>query len=65
MNAWRINEDNLSFGTSFLLGNIYDPEDTVARGLRLGTDNGQLLLHKRVEQGGLSCVGTTKNTHEA
>ena len=38
--------------------------NAVARGLRLGRDDGQLLAHERIEQCGLARVGAAENANE-
>ena len=48
----------------FALGNVNDALNAVARGLRLGRDDGQLLAHQRIEQRGLARVGAAENADE-
>ncbi len=66
VNSWRIDQDNLAaiFALAFALGNVNYALNAVARGLRLGRDDGQLLAHERIEQSGLARVGAAEDTNE-
>src|SRR5271169_18060 len=65
MYTGSVDEHNLPARFFLLLGNLHNPQDAVARGLRLGTDNGQPFTHERVQQCGLAGVGTAKNANES
>ena len=66
MNSGRIDQHNLSavFALAFALGNVNHALNAVARGLRLGRNDRQLLAHERIEQSGLARVGAAENANE-
>src|SRR5208337_609804 len=55
----RINEHHLPLRVR------HDPLNAVARGLRLGRDDGHLLPHEPVQQRGLPCVRPAHDGHES
>ena len=61
MHARSINQHDLCAALALNLGQVHDALDPVACGLRLGRDDGQLLAHERIEQGGLASVRTTED----
>ena len=65
MHSGRVNQHNLPRIAAFLFGNIDDPEDAVARRLRLGRDDGELLPDQRIQQRALARVGPAKDTNES
>jgi len=65
MNSWRVNENDLAALPSLLFGHVQDSQDAVARSLRLGTDNGDLLAYQRIEQSGFAGVGPAQDADES
>src|SRR5436305_9666273 len=65
MHSWGVNEDNLSCRSSLFFGNMHDPKNAIARGLRFGTDNRQLLADEFVQQSGFAGVGTAEDANES
>ncbi len=64
VNARSIDQDDLRGVPAFALGKVDDALNAVARGLRLGRDDGELFAHKRIEQRGLASVRTAENADE-
>jgi len=63
VNAGCVDKDDLRGGKffAFVRGHFNDAKDSVARGLRLGRDDGDLFASEGVEQGALAYVGTTED----
>ncbi len=65
VNSRRVDQHDLPSLTSFLLGDVDDAQNAVARGLRLRRNDGQLLAHQRVEQRALARIGPAENANES
>jgi hypothetical protein len=62
----RIDEDDLrAWMAAFARGQFDDAGDAIARGLRLGRDDGDLFAGQRVEQRALPYIGTAENGNES
>jgi len=58
VNAGRIDQDDLGVVT------IQDSLDSIASGLWLIGDDGDLLADKRIDERGFACVGPAHDRHE-
>ena len=72
MNSGRIDEYDLASLCPFLMclllanvANIDDSKNAVARGLRLGRNDGQLLAHQGIQERALARVGAAENADES
>ena len=65
MNSGRVDQHDLPGLASLLLGDVDDSENAVARGLRLGRNDGQLLADQRIQQRALARVGAAENADES
>ena len=71
MNSGRVYENDLPGRSSFLAGlllggtNIDNPENAVARGLRLRRNDRQFLADQRIQQRALARIGTAENADES
>src|SRR5208337_3848251 len=65
VNSRRVDEHDLPGLAAFLLGDVDDSENAVARGLRLGRNNGQLLADQRVQQCAFARVRAAENADES
>src|SRR6266478_3756446 len=65
MNSRGVDEHDLPGFASFLLGDVDDAEDTVARRLWLRRNDGQFLADQRIQQRALSSIGTAENANES
>src|SRR5580658_2752923 len=71
VNSGRVDENDLSGLASFqlrlLLGriDIDDAKNAVARGLRLGRNDGQLLADQRIQQRALARIGAAEDANES
>ena len=60
-----INEDYLPVRISFPLRNFENSQNAIARGLRLGADDGQFLPNQRVQQCRFASVRAAENANES
>src|SRR5215469_6938573 len=65
VNPRSIDQHDLPATFSFTLGNVHDALNTVARGLRLRRNDGQLLANHSIEQRRLTGVGPAENADES
>src|SRR6185369_561184 len=65
MNSRSVDEHNLAAQLTLLPGHVDDSQNAVARGLGLGTDDGQLFADQSIEQGRFAGVRTTQNADES
>ena len=65
MNSGCVNQNDLAASFALLFADLNDSEDSIARGLRLGTDDGKLLTDQCVQQRGLAGVGPAENADES
>ncbi len=64
MHAGSVDENDLPGWAALLLGHVDDSQDAVARGLRLGADDGELFADERIQQRGLAGVGASEDADE-
>src|ERR1700686_4335052 len=64
MHAGSVDEHDLGPVLAFILRNLDNALNAVARGLRLGRNDRQLFAHERIEQGGLARVRAAENANE-
>jgi hypothetical protein len=64
MHSRGINQDGLTAGLAFRRRHINYTLDSIARGLRLGTDDGQFLAGKRIEKRRFAGIRPTENADE-
>ena len=65
MHAGSVDQHDLSALAPLLLGDIDDAKDAIARSLRLGRNDRQLLADQRIEQRALASIGTAKDADES
>src|ERR1700680_1714322 len=64
MHAGSVDEHDLGPVLAFILRNVNNALNAVARVLRVGRNDRQLFAHERIEQGGLARVRAAENANE-